>query len=128
MTPENDYSDPILDVLNLEIETVENENDIRILLPKNNTRIHEGDQLRVKLAPHYVRASNLKVTVLFDKREFDVTEFARKQLPATGKDLHTIFTIDLNGINKGEHLIEIFAKAIVNDEEMSCYDFTTVMK
>ena len=127
MTPENDYSDPLLDVLSVESEIVENDRDMRILLPKNNSRIHEGDQLRVKLAPNYSRSDSLKVIVLFDKREFDVTEFARKQLP-TGKDLHTVFTIDLNGITKGEHLIEIFAKANVHGIEISCYDFTSVVR
>ena len=128
MNPVLDYSDPLIDVFNVENQVTENENDIRILLPKNNSRIHEGDQLRVKLAPHYVKSPSLKVTVLFDKREFDVTEFARKQLPLTGKEMFTIFTIDINGITKGEHLLEIIATAIVNDEEISCYDFTSVVR
>jgi len=128
MNPELDYSDPLIDVFNVENQLSENEPDIRILLPKNNSRIHEGDQLSVKLAPKYIKSPSLRVTVLFDKREFDVTEFVRKQLPMTGPEMITIFTIDINGITKGEHLLEILATSIVNDAEVSCYDFTSVVR
>ena len=128
MNPELDYSDPFIDVFNVENQLSENEPDIRILLPKNNSKIHEGDQLRVKLAPKYIKSPSLRVTVLFDKREFDVTEFVRKQLPMTGTEMVTIFTIDINGITKGEHLLEILATSIVNDAEVSCYDFTSVVR
>lgn len=125
MTPEYHYSDPNLAPIHRQVR----ENDFMIVLPTNNSIMHI-DEIRVYLGLLYIQSPSLQTTLLFDKKEYDVTEIVRKQLPITGTYSNSggSFSIELTGIEKGDHVLELILNATINDKNISSYDFVKITK